>query len=52
MIGHTAEALEHFDSHGAVLLDGERWNAEIAAGPVIKGERLTVARIDGLVVQV
>ncbi len=52
MIGHTAEALEDFDQRGSVLLDGERWTAESQSGPVVKGQLLQVAAINGLVVQV
>lgn len=52
MIGHTAEALEDFDSRGSVLLDGERWTAVTSAGPVTKGQLLRVSSIEGLVVRV
>ncbi len=52
MIGHTAEALEDFEQRGSVLLDGERWTAESQSGPVVKGQLLRVAAINGLVVQV
>lgn len=52
MLGDTAEALEDFDGHGRVLLDGEYWNAVCNAGPVRKGQQLRVAAIDGLTVTV
>lgn len=52
MVGDIAEALEDFDRRGSVLLEGERWTAEIAAGPVARGERLRVTAIHGLVAQV
>ena len=52
MIGHTAEALEDFDSRGSVFLDGERWIAESQSGPVAKGDVLQVASIDGLIARV
>jgi len=52
MIGHTAEALEDFETRGSVLLDGERWSAVNTGKPVVKGQRLPVLAIEGLTVQV
>ncbi len=52
MIGHTAEALEDFETHGSVFLDGERWSASNTGSPVTKGQRLKVLSIEGLTVHV
>jgi len=52
MVGDVAEALEDFDHRGSVLLEGERWTAEIQSGPVSKGERLRVTAVEGLVAKV
>jgi len=49
--GMSAEALEDFDGEGPVWVHGERWRARTAA-PVSKGQRLTVTRVDGLVLEV
>jgi len=51
MIGEIGEALEDFDQQGTVFVHGERWNAQ-ARHPVRKGERLRVAAIRGLVLDV
>jgi len=51
MLGMKAEALEDFDNEGQVWVHGERWHAR-SAGPVIKGQVLTVRRINGLVLDV
>ncbi|MGI9291119.1 MAG: NfeD family protein [Gammaproteobacteria bacterium] len=51
LIGDTAEALEDFSGSGAVILEGERWNATSQVA-VSKGQRLRVTAIEGLVVQV
>jgi membrane-bound serine protease (ClpP class) len=50
MIGDMAEALEDFEGHGTVFLDGERWNADVSQA-VRKGDKLRVTAIEGLVVK-
>ncbi len=58
MIGASAEALEDFTREGWARVHGERWKVRVAgaapgaAGPVRRGERLRVAAIDGLTLQV
>lgn len=47
MIGTVAEALEDFDVQGRVRAHGELWYARTRM-PVKRGERLRVARMDGL----
>jgi membrane-bound serine protease (ClpP class) len=47
----TAEALEDFDSEGAVWIHGERWTARTLA-PVRKGQLLNVTKVEGLVLHV
>ncbi len=47
MLGATAEALEDFESTGAVWAHGERWSA-VATTPVKKGQSLKITRVEGL----
>jgi membrane-bound serine protease (ClpP class) len=47
MLGEIAEALEDFEQHGQVFIHGERWSA-YSTVPIRKGERVRVAKIDGL----
>ncbi len=51
MAGQFAEALEDFDHEGQVWVHGERWIAR-SRDPVIKGQRLNVTKVDGLVLHV
>lgn len=51
LTGELAEATDDFTGAGTVYLHGELWQAR-SAGPVHKGERLRVARVSGLVVEV
>jgi membrane-bound serine protease (ClpP class) len=51
MLGQLAEALEDFEEHGAVFINGERWNADTTAA-VTKGDRVRIEKIDGLHLQV
>jgi membrane-bound serine protease (ClpP class) len=51
MSGMPAEALEDFESDGAVWVHGERWHARSPV-PVRKGQRLRVTRIEGLIARV
>jgi len=51
MRGMSGEAMEDFDAEGAVWVHGERWHAR-SAGPVKKGQRVRVLRIDGLLLDV
>ena len=51
MAGAFAEALENFDREGQVRVHGERWTAR-SKDPVIKGQRLNVTKVDGLVLHV
>lgn len=51
MQGLPAEALEDFEREGQVWVHGERWLAR-TSGPVVKGQMLTVRKVDGLVLLV
>ena len=51
LIGSEARVLEDFEGKGHVRLMGERWNAR-SDRPLIQGQRVRVARIDGLTVEV
>ncbi len=51
MAGATVIALEDFVGEGAVRIYGERWRAHSTV-PVRKGQRLKVARVDGLLLYV
>lgn len=51
MVGQFAEALEDFSHEGYVWAFGERWKARTDR-PVIKGERLRITAVDGLVLSV
>lgn len=51
MLGEIAEALEDFERNGAVFVHGERWNARSDVA-VHKGDKLTIRKIDGLVLDV
>jgi len=51
LAGELAEAAGDFTGEGTVYLHGELWQAR-SRGPVRKGERLRVARVSGLVVDV
>ena len=51
MATEIAEALEDFDHEGQVWVHGERWAAR-SQNPVAKGQRLSVTKVDGLVLHV
>jgi len=51
LVGSEARVLEDFEGTGHVRLMGERWNAR-SARPLVKGQRVRVASIDGLTVEV
>src|SRR5690606_9757361 len=51
MAGATVVGLEDFVGEGAVRIYGERWRAHSTV-PVRKGQRLKVARVDGLLLYV
>jgi membrane-bound serine protease (ClpP class) len=51
MANEIAEALEDFDHEGQVWVHGERWAAR-SQNPVTKGQRLSVTKVDGLVLHV
>ncbi len=51
MIGELAEALEDFESQGAVFVHGERWKARTSV-PVRRGDRLRVTGLTGLTLEV
>ncbi len=51
MIGQVAEALEDFESQGAVFVHGERWKARTMV-PVRRGDRVRIAGIAGLTLDV
>ncbi len=48
LVGSTGQALENLDPLGTILIFGERWNAESLSGPIKKGEKVIVTRIEGL----
>lgn len=47
MVGAFAEVVEDFNGRGNVRIYGELWNA-VSAGPVTRGQRVRVDRLDGL----
>jgi membrane-bound serine protease (ClpP class) len=51
LVGSTAEALEDFSGSGRVRVLGETWNA-VSAGPVVRGQRVRVERVEGLTLHV
>jgi len=51
MLGQLAEVLEDFEEHGAVFINGERWNADTNVA-VRKGDHVRIEKIDGLHLQV
>lgn len=51
MVGRAAIALSDFDHTGYVRIEGERW-AAVTSEPVREGQRVTVTRMDGLVLSV
>ncbi|HEY2337281.1 MAG TPA: nodulation protein NfeD [Burkholderiales bacterium] len=51
MIGSTGEVLGDFDGEGWARVQGETWRVKSAA-PLRAGQRVSVAAIDGLVLQV
>ncbi|QJQ99997.1 nodulation protein NfeD [Halomonas sp. PGE1] len=51
LVGSEARVLEDFEGSGHVRLMGERWNAR-SDQPLVKGQRVRVAGIDGLTVEV
>ena len=51
MEGAMAVALEDFEDEGAVRIYGERWRARSSV-PVKKGQRLRIARVEGLLLHV
>lgn len=51
MIGATGEATVDFEGEGRVFVLGELWNA-IAHTPIKKGQKVTINRIDGLLLHV
>jgi len=52
LLGEVAVALTILDSEGTVLLEGERWKAELEEGRAEVGEKLVVTRTKGLKVWV
>ena len=51
LIGAAGEVLEAFDSEGWARVQGETWRVKSAV-PLKAGERVTVERVDGLVLEV
>jgi membrane-bound serine protease (ClpP class) len=47
MVGAFAEAVEDFSGRGNVRIYGELWNA-VSTGPVARGQRVRVDRVEGL----
>jgi membrane-bound serine protease (ClpP class) len=48
MLGKTAEVVEALRPRGMVLVEGERWEAELEQGTAEKGEEVVVRKIEGL----
>ena len=51
LVGAAAEALESFTGRGRVRIFGEEW-AAVSALPVSAGQRVTIERVEGLVLHV
>ncbi|HEV7914834.1 MAG TPA: NfeD family protein, partial [Albitalea sp.] len=51
LIGSDGEVLEAFDIQGWARVQGETWRVK-SASPLKAGERVRVAAVDGLVLQV
>lgn len=48
LIGTVGETITPLEPRGEILLEGERWRAESLEGPIPPGERVRVARREGL----
>ena len=48
LIGRTAEVKEVLKPRGTVLVQGERWKAELDKGQAKLGEEVIIAKVDGL----
>ncbi|MBU6417495.1 MAG: nodulation protein NfeD [Xanthomonadaceae bacterium] len=51
MVGAVGEVVADFDGRGVVHVHGERWQAD-STGPVLRGQRVLVTGIHGLVLEV
>lgn len=51
MIGSTGEALDNISGEGQVRIGGEIWHAK-SVEPIIKGEKVTVTAVSGIVLTV
>ncbi|MDE2497045.1 MAG: nodulation protein NfeD, partial [Xanthomonadaceae bacterium] len=51
MVGAVGEVVADFDGRGVVHVHGERWQAD-STGPVLRGQRVRVTGIHGLVLEV
>jgi len=51
LIGAVGEAIQDFDQQGYIYLHSENWNA-ISSSPVKKGQKVKVARMEGLTLYV
>ena len=51
IIGGTGTAMDSFDGHGKVWLEGESWQA-VSTVPITKDQEVRVTRLDGLVLTV
>jgi membrane-bound serine protease (ClpP class) len=48
LLDETGEALSNIDPTGSVRIQGEIWKAESVAGPILKGAKIKVRQIKGL----
>jgi membrane-bound serine protease (ClpP class) len=51
LVGDFAEVVDDFQQRGNVRIYGELWNA-VSTGPVARGQRVRVDRVDGLTLHV
>ncbi len=48
LVGQTARALTPLEPAGTVLVEGERWLAELDSGTIEVGQEVVVTRVEGL----
>ena len=48
LVGRTAEVKEVLKPRGMVLVQGERWKAELDKGQAKLGEEVIITKVDGL----
>lgn len=52
LVGASGVATTDLAPNGRVRIDGEDWSARAVAEPIARGERIEVARVEGIVLQV